>query len=113
MLQNVHRIRHRQYESHKNTSKTREFEGSVAPPMDIFDSLPVIYLNAMLRRVHLLMSNQKSALFHNTAYYVAVFIVVIASGISLPIGIGSNQPQITMAQQQQQQQQQQLQVNQT
>jgi pimeloyl-ACP methyl ester carboxylesterase len=67
----------------------------------------------MLRRVHLLMSNQKSALFHNTAYYVAVFIVVIASGISLLIGIGSNQPQITMAQQQQQQQQQQLQVNQT
>jgi hypothetical protein len=59
------------------------------------------------------MSNQKSALFHNTAYYVAVFIVVIASGISLLIGIGSNQPQITMAQQQQQQQQQQLQVNQT
>jgi hypothetical protein len=74
----------------------------VAPPRDIFDSLPVIYLNAMLRRVHLLMSNQKSALFHNTAYYVAVFIVVIASGISLLIGIGSNQPQITMAQQQQQ-----------
>jgi hypothetical protein len=59
------------------------------------------------------MSNQKSALFHNTVYYVAVFIVVIASGISLLIGIGSNQPQITMAQQQQQQQQQQLQVNQT
>ena len=58
------------------------------------------------------MSNQQSALFHNTVYYVAVFIVVIASGISLLIGIGSNQPQITMAQQQQQQQQQ-LQVNQT
>src|SRR5215208_3945753 len=64
----------------------------------------------MLRRMHLLMSNQQSALFHNTVYYVAVFIVVIASGISLLIGIGSNQPQITMAQQQQQQQ---LQVNQT
>src|SRR5215217_5953352 len=63
----------------------------------------------MLRRAHLLMSNQQSALFHNTVYYVAVFIVVIASGISLLIGIGSNQPQITMAQQQQQQ----LQVNQT
>jgi hypothetical protein len=52
------------------------------------------------------MSNEKCSIFHNTTiYHVAVFIVV-ASSLSLLIGIGSNQPQITMAQQQ-------LQTNQT
>ena len=31
------------------------------------------------------MSNEKSFLFHNTVYYVAVFLIVVtASGISLP-----------------------------
>jgi hypothetical protein len=54
--------------------------------------------------MHLLMSNEKSFLFHNTVYYVAVFLIVVtASGISPLVGIGSNQPQITMAQQQQHQ----------
>ena len=39
----------------------------------------------MLKRMHLLMSNEKSFLFHNTVYYVAVFLIVVtASGISLP-----------------------------
>jgi pimeloyl-ACP methyl ester carboxylesterase len=53
--------------------------------------------------MHLLKSGEKSSTFHNnTIYHVAVFIVV-ASGVSLLIGIGSNQSQIAMAQQQQQQ----------
>jgi pimeloyl-ACP methyl ester carboxylesterase len=55
------------------------------------------------------MRNEKSSIFHNsTIYHVAVFIVV-ASSISLLIGIGSNQSQVTMAQQPQQQ----MQANQT
>ena len=36
-------------------------------------SLFVIYLDTMLERVHLLMSNEKSFLFLNTVYYVVVF----------------------------------------
>jgi pimeloyl-ACP methyl ester carboxylesterase len=55
------------------------------------------------------MRNERSSIFHNsTIYHVAVFIVV-ASSISLLIGIGSNQSQVTMAQQPQQQ----MQANQT
>jgi pimeloyl-ACP methyl ester carboxylesterase len=49
------------------------------------------------------MSDEKCSIFHTTTYHVAVFIVV-ASSISLLIGIGSNQSQVTMAQQQQQMQ---------
>jgi hypothetical protein len=49
------------------------------------------------------MKNEKCSIFHNTIYHVAVFIVV-ASSISLLIGISSNQSQVTMAQQQQQMQ---------
>jgi hypothetical protein len=38
-----------------------------------------------VEEMHLLMSNEKSFLFHNTVYYVAVFLIVVtASGISLP-----------------------------
>jgi len=46
------------------------------------------------------MRDEESSISY-TIYHIAVFIVV-ASSISLIIGIGSNQPQITMAQQQQQ-----------
>jgi pimeloyl-ACP methyl ester carboxylesterase len=55
------------------------------------------------------MSNEKCSIFHNTTIYHVVVFIVVASSISLLIGIGSNQSQVTMAQQPQQQ----MQANQT
>jgi hypothetical protein len=74
------------------------------PFLDTFPFSIRHLLKYNIEEVHLLKSNEKSSIFHNTTiYHVAVFIVV-ASSVSLLIGIGSNQPQITMAQQQQQSQ---------